>query len=89
MPASPVTQTIADAHGNGILAGYLRACKTNEEPSGTVFTILWALLRYSFNRYKADLEVHRDEEVFPVYRDEGVLVGRDANEWYSTSSYCF
>lgn len=46
MQDSPVTQTITSAHGKGILAGYLRACKTNEEPFGIVSTILWALLRH-------------------------------------------
>lgn len=89
MQNSPVTQTIANAHGNGILAGYLRACKINEEPSGTVSTILWVLLRHCSNHYKANLEVHRDDEVFAVFRDEEVFIGRDADNWYLTSLECF
>lgn len=46
MQNSPVTRSIADASYNGILAGYLRACKANEKPSGTFprFTVLCFLV---------------------------------------------
>lgn len=33
--------------------------------------------------------MHRYDEVFAVYRDEEVFIGRDADKWYLTSLSCF
>lgn len=46
-------------------------------------------MHYRSNRYKADLEGHRDEEVLAIYRDGEAFIGRDENHWYLISLVWF